>query len=869
MLILESSPARVIVKQLGPSVVSTKYGKLRGAFVEFPNTASVQLKPVEAFSGIQYASLRNRALRFLPPTGPVERWNGIESAWSSRAACPQKIMREKELVDTMPDASLIQTLRIAQFTKTQHEDCLTLNVVVPFREWNDTKLMPVMIFIHGESYEIGTGNAYDGSVLASYGEVIVVTVNYRLGVLGFLSTGDAYAPGNYALYDLLAIFSWIKDNIGAFSGDKDRVTLFGHGHGAALVNLFLFSNMAANETYFHRVILQSGSALSSWATSVNPVLCSRRLAQNINCTGYIDTSELLNCLKSKPLEELVQHVPLAPKYYSCFGPVLNRQGFNTLSLRGLMREKKTRFAKTPIIFGITKDESYSFFTEQEIRDGIDKERRTQILRTFVHNMYQYHKQEIFDILDHEYSTWDKAADDASRRNNLIDLLTDGLYLAPLIEMAQEHSKHNDTYLYVFSYSTASENYPKWVKGTHGDELPYIFGAPLVDGTSPFPLQYNNAEKSLSENMMRLWTNFAKTGDPNIPDEEVIDKVRGRNRYQGVKWPKYGIQTESGLVFGEDIGKGPTIRSHYRAREMGLWLNLLPKINSVDKEGKKFGDNQDLSSNMSTFEFSHLLMTDFMEDFPSSPTIVPVTPPLNDKPDGTTNDETATQDLKLDKSSISLHKILNTTTTNPDPAKDLTLTQGLRSTLISSTPLSITVSVGCSVLFVNILIFATVCYQRERIRRGRGEDLPVVNREAIITKERDRTMTRESQELALLVPPAEPFKSDIIFTNASNNPFTDNSPSYKTINKEPTSERAGCSYTSLAMPSSSFKQTNYPANHVPYIEGQLASNCLTVSKPAAADNSDRPSGKERPTKSEHEICLLRSQQSTSNNSNTIV
>ncbi|KAL3846952.1 hypothetical protein ACJMK2_017892 [Sinanodonta woodiana] len=130
---MKSSSTRVIIKQLGPSVVSTKYGKLRGALVEFPNTASVQLKPVEAFSGIQYASLRNRGLRFLPPIGPVERWNGIESAWSPRAACPQKVMREKELVDTMPDASLIQTLRIAQFTKSQHEDCLTLNVVVPFR----------------------------------------------------------------------------------------------------------------------------------------------------------------------------------------------------------------------------------------------------------------------------------------------------------------------------------------------------------------------------------------------------------------------------------------------------------------------------------------------------------------------------------------------------------------------------------------------------------------------------------------------------------------------------------------------------------------------------------------------------------------
>ncbi|KAL3846951.1 hypothetical protein ACJMK2_017891, partial [Sinanodonta woodiana] len=741
----------------------------------------------------------------------------------------------------------------------------------PRQNWNDTKLMPVMIFIHGESYEIGTGNAYDGSVLASYGEVIVVTVNYRLGVLGFLSTGDASAPGNYALYDLLAIFSWVKDNIGAFGGDKDRITLFGHGHGAALVNVFLLSNMAPNETYFHRVILQSGSALSSWATSVNPVLCSRKLAQNINCTGPIDISEqLLNCFKSKSLEELVQQAPLAPKYYSCFGPSLNKQSFNSQSLRVLMRDIKTRFAKTPIIFGITKDESYSFFTEREIRDGIDKERRTQILRTFVHNMYQHHKQEIFDILDHEYSTWDRATDDATRRNNLIDLLTDGLYLAPLIEMVQEHSKHSDTYLYIFSYSTASENYPKWVKGAHGDELPYIFGAPLVDGTSPFPLQYNTAEKSLSENMMRLWTNFAKTGDPNMPQEDVFDKIKGRNRYQGVKWSKYDLQTESSLIFGEDIGKGPSIRSHYRGREMGLWLHLLPKINRAEKEMKSLGYSQDLVSNVSTFESSHLLMTDFMEDFPSSPRISSVTPPLNDKPDGTTNDEISTQDLKRDKSSLSLHTIQNMTTTNPVQEKDLTLSQGLRSTLTSSTPLSITVYVGCSVLFLNILIFSIVCCQRERIRRdGDGPDGPVVNSEANIIKEMDRAKIQDSQELALLVHTAESCKANIKFTNASNNPFTDSAPLCKGINTKPPSKTAGCSYSSLAMPLSPLKQTNYPANHVPYIEGQLASNLLSISMTSAAANSELPSGKERQPKSEHEKCEWRSHQSTSNNSDTLV
>ncbi|KAK3589981.1 hypothetical protein CHS0354_035007, partial [Potamilus streckersoni] len=131
--ILESTTARVIIKQLGPSLVSTKYGKVRGALVEFPNTAKVQLSPVEAFNGLQYASLRDRYLRFMPPSSPLELWDGIKSAWSLKAACPQKNLREKDLADAVPDAFLTQNLRIAQFTRHPIEDCLTLNLFVPLR----------------------------------------------------------------------------------------------------------------------------------------------------------------------------------------------------------------------------------------------------------------------------------------------------------------------------------------------------------------------------------------------------------------------------------------------------------------------------------------------------------------------------------------------------------------------------------------------------------------------------------------------------------------------------------------------------------------------------------------------------------------
>ncbi|KAL3846391.1 hypothetical protein ACJMK2_017388 [Sinanodonta woodiana] len=867
--ILECFQSKVIVKQLGQSVISTKYGKVRGALVEFPNTASVQFTPVEAFHGLQYAALTNRYLRFRPPASPIERWQGIRSAWSHREACPQHIPRENSFTDTISDVTRNDNLRISQFTKTQLEDCLTINLYVPLRDWNDTRLMPVMIFVHGESYEIGTGNAYDGSVLASYGGVIVVTVNYRLGVFGFLSTGDANARGNYALLDLLAILSWIKDNIMAFGGDKERVTLFGHGHGAALVNIFLLSNMAKDETYFQRVILQSGSALSSWAVSVNPAMCARRLAINVNCTGNLDNSEqLLKCLRSKSVEELSEHVPLAPKYYSCFAPTLNLQAFSSLSIRELLKDKKTRFAKTPVIFGVTEDEAYSYLKEEEIHVGLSKERKSQIYRTFVQNNFRYQRQKILEILDHEYSAWDKVQDDMTRRNDVIDLLSDGLYVAPLIDMANEHSKHNDTYLYVFSHSTSSENYPKWVKGAHGDELPYIFGAPLVDGISPFPLEYSNAEKVLSENLMRFWTNFAKTGDPNLPEEDKTEIFPGRNRYTGVLWPKYNTDNRTYMKFGDDIGKGPSVHDYYRGREMALWLNLLPKINSlVEKRKMLDGDELDNASNLSTFDSSHRLINSFYEITPSTPTIHSFKPRLVDKPEVLTSDDTVKENQHQVEVSIDpLNMQKPTSTPRLDLDMESSIDHGRKQIITtSSVPLSIIVAVGCSLLFLNILIFAGVFYQRERLRKQRGdycfEDGGDNGEERKL--ERKACKDPDAQETDSFMQLPELHEGKPKLANAGNHKLTPTPSGFKTVTKPQSSNQAVCTYSPLSTTSSS------PMHNCPILNVSTLECPMPFTATSGCDNMNGPPGDDTLSKSEHGRPMPKTTQVILNNTITIV
>ncbi|ESN94128.1 hypothetical protein HELRODRAFT_123655, partial [Helobdella robusta] len=129
--------------------------------------------------------------------------------------------------------------------------------------------LPVLLFIHGSSYDFGTGNMFDGRILAAYGLVIVVTINYRLGVLGwlvgFLSTTDSDASGNYALLDQVAALQWIQANIKNFGGNPNGVTIMGQGHGAAMANMLMMSPITRGSNLFQRVILLSGSAFSVWA----------------------------------------------------------------------------------------------------------------------------------------------------------------------------------------------------------------------------------------------------------------------------------------------------------------------------------------------------------------------------------------------------------------------------------------------------------------------------------------------------------------------------------------------------------------------------------------------------------------------------
>ncbi|VTJ69876.1 Hypothetical predicted protein [Marmota monax] len=391
----------------------------------------------------------------------------------------------------------------------------------------NTEDLPVMIWIYGGAFLMGAGHGanflnnylYDGQEIATRGNVIVVTFNYRVGPLGFLSTGDANLPGNYGLRDQHMAIAWVKRNIAAFGGDPNNITIFGESAGGASVSLQTLSPY--NKGLIRRAISQSGVALSPWAIQKDPLFWAKKVAKKVGCP-LDDTARLARCLKITDPHALTMayKVPLADLEY----PVLHYLAFIPVIDGDFIPDDPVNLfanaADTDFLAGTNNMDGHLFagvdlpainknnqdITEEDFYRLVSGLTVTKGLRG---------AQATFDIYT---ESWAQDPSQVTRKKTVVDLETDILFLMPTeIALAQHRAKAKSahTYFYLFSHPSRMPVYPKWVGADHADDLQYVFGKPFAT-----PLGYRLQDRTVSKAMIAYWTNFARSGDPNMGHSAV-------------------------------------------------------------------------------------------------------------------------------------------------------------------------------------------------------------------------------------------------------------------------------------------------------------------------------------------------------------
>ena len=279
---------------------------------------------------------------------------------------------------------------------------------------------------------------------------------------------------NHGLLDQIAALHWIQENIGAFGGDPGSVTLLGHGTGAACIQFLMVSGTVV-PGLFHRVILMSGSALSSWATVGTPAYYALEFGKALNCTGTLPENirfherdavptdeqfdKMVDCLKNKSLEELNTVNIEAPRFLYAFGPSIDGIVVKDDFKREIRRRVDESDKEYDLLFGVVPQDAYNDLGEKEIQEGLSKDQRDRIFRTLIRNSYDYHLNEVFISVVNEYTNWDLPSSKPSlMRDSVLDALSDARFVSPLIQTARNFRVgEKNQYFYVFDHDVSIRN----------------------------------------------------------------------------------------------------------------------------------------------------------------------------------------------------------------------------------------------------------------------------------------------------------------------------------------------------------------------------------------------------------------------------
>ena len=479
-------------------IVHTRLGKLRGT-IEGDTLA---------FKGIQYGKSTAGERRFMPAE-PPEPWQDVKDALGFGPICPQggsladNALADNQVIGPLPNLPL-------------SEDCLYLNVWTPAIK--DDGKRPVLLWLHGRGFAEGAGSEgwYDGTKLSKRGDVVVVTINHRLNIFGYLYLaelgGEKYATsGVNGMLDAVLALEWVRDNIAQFGGDPDKVTIFGESGGGLKVGTLLALPQA--EGLFHKAVMQSGPGIRG----VDPKLATQFAQKVLDHLGI--KKEEINKLHDLTSEQLLKAVKtlagIGPGASGSLAPVVDGKIYPR---HPFLPDTAPTAVNIPLMIGTNKDESALFsaadpkrrsFTEEDLHRRLDRllgERKDEIL-----------------------SVYRKNRSDGTPWDLYIGIMSESMRLWS-IQLAETKSASGGAPVYMYLFTWESDYMGGIFKACHAMEIPFVFNNPDI---APFTGKGEDRYE-LATAMSQAWINFARTGDPNgegLPH-----------------WPSYDTKNRSTMLF---------------------------------------------------------------------------------------------------------------------------------------------------------------------------------------------------------------------------------------------------------------------------------------------------------------------------------
>ncbi|XP_075162506.1 carboxylic ester hydrolase-like [Haematobia irritans] len=509
-----------------------------------------------SFRGIRYAQPPVGELRFQNPQ-TVKSWEpAIFNATFDGPMCPQITENRKYMLS---------------------EDCLRLNIYTNNLNSPRGLMKPVVVYLHPGGFYLFSAISLDaGPQNFLDRDIVLVTLNYRLGSLGFLATGTEDAPGNMGLKDQVMALRWIREHISPFGGDPHSVTLWGYSAGGMSVGLHMMSPMS--EGLFHRVILQSGSPVAQYRYESNQLDLAQKQAKLLKCP-IRPIRDMIECLKTKPMMDFVDSTMGMFEFEMNPGlnwmPVVELQGCQEKFLiedpyKSLL---KGNIHRVPVITGVTEYEFY-YGAYDSLRNETERKRFNENFAKYAPIYFFYERDTLKsqriseEIRSFYFQNTTLEFPQSLKRFGEMYADVVGFQNHRFLNMV---AKHVPVYSYFFTYKGRYSTFrnPE-TNQTHGamhlDELWYLLYLPEVT-----PLfGRGDPENETVERLTRMWYEFAKKSDPNQPMDEYL---------KNIKWPLYNDRKKQYLQIGYELD---VRQNGIFLERMQLWDRLFPLEDMVNK-----------------------------------------------------------------------------------------------------------------------------------------------------------------------------------------------------------------------------------------------------------------------------------------------